>query len=205
MSAEALSAEVARESPAQVVATELPPRYQPVPGQEAVAALLRALWPEGVKGTLSGHARTLVRTLGLPDEAVLAKFALIAGAAEKSVLDPDTKIDVGYGRWLVPWDAARDRRPKSKTPRWLDPYWDVGGPGRGGPGNNWLGSAHHGECTWCVNNGDLREAVYRVVGERDNTQASVCDRCARKLIGGPVVVPKFDTPEEAQAWLDAQE
>jgi hypothetical protein len=192
------------------------PEVAVAPEVAAIAGTLRKLWPAMGALTAQQHARTLVRVLerhhGPADEA-LASQLVVLNTPAASVAEPELPDDLVVevprqpGLFLRPWTEEMDRRPGPG--RYADPRWQPGGEFhaqqmRGG--KLYCGSAKKGECTPCVKDGRLRKAIYRVSNDRDTySRSSVCSQCAKKMLGTPVVVPKFDTPEEAQAWLDAQE
>lgn len=210
MSCRSLSIGATRRTVAAVTAEALDP--PPDPAVEVLARLLRTLWPECSEAQAERHAGTLVRLqtrhYGEPMQAEVARLTVLtASNASEPAMAPDTVIELPYGDlFLRPWSADMDRRPKTKTPRWADPEWAPGGPRRTGVNKQYTGSSKHGECTPCGKENVLRQAAYRLGDQHDAySRMSVCEKCARKMLGGPVVVPQFSSPEEAQAWLDAQE
>lgn len=195
---------------------EAPTTAADAPEVVAVVGVLRQLWPELGEFAARRHATTLVRVLskyqGPADPVAAGRLAVLARPAAvqgPAALDPETRVEVRGGLLLAPWTPEDDRRPRSKLPRWADPEWQPGGHfyvAANRNGRLYLGSARHGECTPCVKDGRLREAIYRLTDERGSwSRSSLCQPCASKMIGGPMVVPTFDTPEQAQAWLDAQD
>lgn len=197
--------------PAEVEETQADP-----PEVAAVAVMLRQLWPNLPEMMAQRHARTFVRInsrhYGPADEAAAGRMLVtFAGSpAAEVVTIPDdfcTEAPRQPGLFLRKWHPDNDRRPGPG--RYDDPRWQIGGDiyaqqMRGG--KLYCGSAKHGECTPCIKEGRLRQALYRLSDANDTySRSSLCGPCARKMLGTPVVVPKFDTPEQAQAWLDAQE
>lgn len=162
------------------------------------------LWPDMGECQAQRHARTFVRInekyYGPADRTGIARLGTLTPVASPEVVPDDACIELPYGNlFLRKWTADMDRRPGNKTPRWQDPEW-IEHVRQGGR----VGSAKHGECTNCTKEGVLRPAIYRLSDGSDSySRSSLCAAHARKLIGGPVVVPKFSSPEEAQAWLDA--
>jgi hypothetical protein len=114
---------------------------------------------------------------------------------------PAGAIEINHGySLLVPWDADKDRRPRTKTSRVGDPTyakWLAGG-GR-------LPSANHGECTPCAKANKLSTATHRQVNARTgSTEISLCAEHVRIATKAPIEVPTFSSAEEAQEWLDRQ-
>jgi len=194
--------------------SELPeelPTTVVTPEVAAVAGLLRQLWPEMGEFQAQRHAATVVRInskyYGPMDLTAAQKLVMRAPVVKPDEVHEDFCVEIPRlpGMFLRKWTAEMDKRPSPG--RYDDPRWQPGGDiyqHQFKGGSLRCGSAKHGECTPCVKEGRLRRAIYRQSDANDNwSRSSLCGPCGRKLIGGPVVVPKFDTPEEAQAWLDA--
>lgn len=114
---------------------------------------------------------------------------------------PAGAVEINHGySLLVPWEADKDRRPKTKAPRVGDPViakWLA----HGGK----LAMANHGECTWCVKQNRLATATMRQInGATGTTERSLCADCVRIVTKAPIEVPTFTSAEEAQEWLDRQ-
>lgn len=186
------------------VTAETPTTAADAPEVAAVAGVLRQLWPSMGEHRALQHARTFVRInerhYGPVDQAALTRLSALTPVVSPDLVPDDALIPLPHGDlFLRKWTPDMDRRPRNKTPRWADPEWQqhVASGGR-------VGSAKHGECTNCAKEGVLKQAVYRLSDDRDTySRSSLCAQHARKLIGGPVVVPRFSSSEEAQAWLDA--
>lgn len=139
----------------------------------------------------------------LADVFTQERVALVADIAERELQAnrPAGAIEINHGySLLVPWDADKDRRPKTKTSRVGDPTyakWLAGG-GR-------LPSANHGECTPCAKANKLSTATHRQVNARTgSTEISLCAEHVRVATKAPIEVPTFTSAEEAQEWLDRQ-
>jgi hypothetical protein len=105
--------------------------------------------------------------------------------------------------WFVPWIRVEDHRPGSKVPRWEDQRWIDEEAECAARGTMfYTGSARKGECTLCLKQDKIVPCTHRVTNENGDTQYSVCQIHFRKLAKPPLDVPEFDSPEEAQAWLD---
>lgn len=139
------------------------------------------------------EAETFLRERYEPKPAPLLDIPREAFDVVRRIADQDYVT----GR-VEPWMPEADRRPKAK-----------GGKPRVGLAEDrtnkvYLGSAKHGECTFCCKaGGPITAATWRWAGPGGrNTISSLCDRHMMEMVDLPMEVPNFDDPAQAQAWLD---